>query len=221
MLQRKPKLSKRTREKLIEHFIAGTTARSAAELVGINRNTAAKWFKWFREIIVSRLENNPLFEGEIEVDESYFGGKRKGQRGRGATGKIPVFGILKRGGSVHTQVLPNVSSKTLIPIINQKVLPDSVVYTDTFTSYNKLDVTRFKHQRINHSKQFADKRNHINGIENFWNQAKRHLTKFNGIPKEHFHMYIKECEWRFNFGSVSNLLKTLKKWVQLERKKKK
>ena len=100
-------------------------------------------------------------------------------------------------------------------------MPDSVVYTDTFTSYNKLDVTRFKHQRINHSKQFADKRNHINGIENFWNQAKRHLTKFNGIPKEHFHMYIKECEWRFNFGSVSNLLKTLKKWVQLERKKKK
>ncbi|MBK2345311.1 transposase, partial [Francisella tularensis subsp. novicida] len=40
--------------------------------------------------------------------------------------------------------------------------------------------------------------NHINGIENFWNQAKRHLRKFNGIPREHFHLFLKECEWRFN-----------------------
>ncbi len=158
MLQRKPRLSRKTRERLIEHFIAGTTARSAAELVGVNRNTSAKWFQWFRKIIASRLQENPLFEGEIEIDESYFGGKRKGKRGRGAAGKIPVFGILKRGGNVHTQVLPDVSSKTLIPIINRKVLPDSVVYTDTFKSYNSLDVNRFKHQRINHSERFADKK---------------------------------------------------------------
>ena len=45
---------------------------------------------------------------------------------------------------------------------------------------------------------FAENHNHINGIENFWNQAKRHLRKFNGIPKEHFELYLKECEWRFN-----------------------
>ena len=67
-----------------------------------------------------------------------------------------------------------------------KLTPDSIVYTDTFRSYNALDMSKFKHYRINHSVLFADKHNHINGIENFWNQAKRHLRKFNGIAKGHF-----------------------------------
>lgn len=54
----------------------------------------------------------------------------------------------------------------------------------------------------------------INGIENFWNQAKRHLRKFNGVPKQYFYLYIKECEWRFNFGSPEKLLKTLSQWFK-------
>ena len=68
--------------------------------------------------------------GEIEVDESYFGGVRKGKRGRGAAGKIPVFGLLKRDGRVHAVVIPNACSETLIPIIESKIKPDSIVYTD-------------------------------------------------------------------------------------------
>ena len=74
-----------------------------------------------------------------------------------------------------------------MPIITNKIKPDSVVYTDSYRSYNALDVSDFKHFRINHSKEFADKSNklnHINGIENFWNQAKRILRKYNGIKKE-------------------------------------
>jgi transposase len=77
-------------------------------------------------------------------------------------------------------------------------------------------INGFRHERINHSKLFADKRNHINGIENFWNQAKRHMKKFNGVPKNNFYWYIKECEWRFNFGTPKKLLKTLKQWVKSE-----
>ena len=61
-----------------------------------------------------------------------------------------------------------------------------------------LDVSDFHHFRINHSKLFADRHNHINGIENFWNQAKRHMRKFNGIPSAQFGLCLKECEWRFN-----------------------
>lgn len=76
--------------------------------------------------------------------------------------------------------------------------PDSIVYTDSFLSYNVLNVSEFKHYRINHSELFATNKNHINGIENFWSQAKRHLRKFNGIPKAHFYLFLKECEWRFN-----------------------
>ena len=71
-----------------------------------------------------------MFGGEIEVDESYFGGKRKGKRGRGAASKIPVFGLLKRGGKVYTKIIPDASSSTLMPIIEREVTPDSIVYSD-------------------------------------------------------------------------------------------
>ncbi len=143
-------------------------------------------------------EDDTPLAGEIEVDESYFGGHRKGKRGRGAAGKMPVFGLLKRGGKVYARVIPDVKSRTLKPILERKIVPDSIVYSDTLNSYNVLDVAGFKHLRINHSKLFSENKNHINGIENFWNQAKRHLRRFNGIPREHFHLFLRECEWRFN-----------------------
>ena len=91
----------------------------------------------------------------------------------------------------------NAIADTLIPIIREKVKPDSIVYTDSFRSHNALDVSEFTHCRINHSKEFASNSNYINGIEEFWNQAKRHMRKYNGIPKEHFHLLLKECERRF------------------------
>ena len=155
-----------------------------------------------------------MFEGEIEADESYFGGTRKGKRGRGAVGKVAVFGLLKRNGKVYTVVVPNAQSATLLPIIREKVKPDSIVYTDTFRSYDVLDVSEFSHFRINHSTRFAENHNHINGIENFWNQAKRHLRKFNGIPKEQFALYLKECEWRFNNSEIKSQISILKQLVK-------
>ena len=69
--------------------------------------------------------------------------------------------------------------------------------------------------RINHSKLFADKRNHINGIENFWNQAKRHMRKFNGVAKDNFELDLKQCEWRFNNSEVKAQIKQLKQWVKV------
>ena len=83
---------------------------------------------------------------------------------------------------------------SLMLIIRRKIKPDSIVYTDCWRSYNALDVSEFKHYRINHSKLFAQKQNHINGIENFWNQAKRHMRKFNVIPRQHFNLFLKEYE---------------------------
>jgi transposase len=87
-------------------------------------------------------------------------------------------------------------------------------FRDCFRAYNALDVSEFKHYRINHSQLFAAKHNHINGIENFWSQAKRHLRKFNGVPREHFNLFLKECEWRFNNGSPAELLADLKKLLK-------
>lgn len=201
--------------KLLEHFVAGSTARTAGDVVGVNRRTAISFYHKLREIISWQIEQEWQFFGEIEVDESYFGGTRKGKRGRGAGGKVAVFGILQRGGKVYTKVIDDASTATLLPIIRQRVVPDSIVYTDCWRSYNALDVSEFKHYRINHSKLFAHKHNHINGIENFWNQAKRHLRKYNGIPKQHFQLFLKECEWRFNYGSPKQLLETLRTWIKI------
>ena len=77
-----------------------------------------------------------------------------------------------------------------------------------------LDVSEFKHFRINQPKLFADKANQINSIEYFWNQAKRHMRKFNGVPKQHFGLFLKECEWRFNNSNPSAQLTQLRQWVK-------
>jgi transposase len=211
---RKSRLRWEQQERLIEHFVAGTTARTAATLVGVHRNTAAFYFHRLRELIYQASEDATPFSGEIEVDESYFGGKRKGTRGRGAAGKVPVFGLLKRGGKVYAKMISDVQGKTLKAILEKKIMPDSIVYSDTFPAYNVLDVSGFKHYRINHAKLFADRHNHINGIENFWNQAKRHMRRFNGIPKEHFHLFLTECQWRFNNPNPKTQLTLLNQWVK-------
>jgi len=110
-------------------------------------------------------------------------------------------------------VIEDTKTKTLMPLIKRKIRLDSVVYTDCYRSYNVLDVSGFHHDRINHSSPFSEQQsNHINGIENFWNQAKRVLRKYNGIPKKSFPLFLKECEFRFNFGAPNEPFKTLTKW---------
>ena len=209
------KLNKKTQRKLLEFFVAEVTARTAADLLGIQPNTAALFYRKIREVIAHHLDQDALevFQGHVELDESYFGGIRKGKRGRGAAGKVIVFGLLKRNGKVYTIIVPDTKASTLMPVIAKKIAPDSVVYTDYWHSYNALDIAGFSHQRINHSNHFADGQNHINGIENFWNQAKRVLRKYNGIDRNSFPMFIKECEFRFNYGSPKQQLKTLLNWT--------
>jgi transposase len=214
---RRCKLDKKIQLRLLEYFVLEVTARSAGDMLDIQVNSAALFYRKIRELICYNLEleSEEYFAGQIEVDESYFGGTRKGKRGRGAAGKVAVFGLLKRGGKVYTKVIPDAKTDTLLPIIRDRVVPDSIVYTDCWRGYNALDVSEFRHFRINHSTLFADKHNHINGIENFWNQAKRVLRKYNGVPKNNFNLFLKECEFRFNYGSPKQQLETLKNWANL------
>jgi transposase len=208
---------KRTQERLLEFFVLEVTARSAANILGIHPNSAALFYRKIRQVIAFYLaqEAAEVFNGEVEIDESYFGGVRKGKRGRGAAGKVVVFGMLKRHGKVFTVVVENTKTKTLMNEIARKIKPDSVVYTDAYHSYDALDVSEFHHLRINHSDVFVDEKNHINGIENFWNQAKRVLRKYNGIDKKYFYLFLKECEFRFNYGTPKNQLKILRKWCSI------
>ena len=216
------KLSKNKQRKLLEYFVLEVTARSAADLLGIQPNSAVLFYRKIREIIAYHLEleAHEIFEGQVELDESYFGGTRKGKRGRGATGKTAVFGILKRGGKVYTKVVSDTKASTPMPIIARKIAPDSVVYTDCYRSYNALDVSDFYHERINHSRLFATGKNHINGVENFWNQAKRVLRKYNGIDRNAFILFIKDekhcfARFRFNYGSPKEQLKPLLIWTDI------
>src|SRR5271168_5397405 len=98
MARKRCRLSGYKQNKLLEMFVGGVPARTAAELTGVNRHSATLFYQKIRQMITFELEDSSLFQGEVEVelDESYFGGHRKGNRGRGAAGKIPVFGILKR-----------------------------------------------------------------------------------------------------------------------------
>jgi transposase len=101
------------------------------------------------------------------------------------------------------------------PPIRVKIRPNSIVCAGGFRSYNACGVSEFQHGRINNSALFADQTNHINSICNFQKQAKRHLRSFKGLLSQHFHLFIKECEWRFNNRPVANLAKLLpKRWLK-------
>jgi len=113
---RKSKLNQYKQSRLIELFLAGTTARTAAVLVSVNKTTASYYFQRLRQIIYVKSEHLNLLDGETEVDESYFGGRRKGKRGRDAAGKAPVFGLLKRNGRIFTVITPDAKTNTLMPI---------------------------------------------------------------------------------------------------------
>ena len=206
------KLKKKVQKELLRFFVLQVTARSAADILGIHPNSAVLFYRKIRMVISHHLAlaADEVFEGPIELDESYFGGRRKGRHSRGAAGKVVAFGILKLNGRVYTVVVDNAKSDTLMPVIKQKIMPDSIVYTDSLSSYDKPGVSGFIHYRINHPKEFADRQNHINGIENFWNQAKRVLHKYNGLGHKSLPPFLKECEFRFNLGTPSRQLQTLR-----------
>jgi len=122
-----------------------------------------------RRVLVEDLaRTDAVLKGELEADESYFGGRRKGKRGRGAAGKVPVFGILERGGKVIVEVVTDVQGETLLELAIKKVKRGCLIYTDKFRSYNGLVSYGFKHRRIDHGKRFANGKVYINGIEGFW-----------------------------------------------------
>ena len=160
----------------------------------------------------SALFAEPM-EGVIEVDESYFGGVQKGKRGRGAAGKIPVFGLLKRRGEVRVVFPARVDAESLTGAIKEHVTAQSWVYSDSFSSYDRLKIDGFRHERINHSETFVEGKVHINGIENFWGYAKRRLKLYHGGFKKNFPLFLKEMEFRFNQRNNNDVVKLLTRYL--------
>lgn len=189
-------ISERKFKQILTCFCEDFTAEQTSRITDISRNTINGLFGKFRVRILLQTSSNMDLDGEVEVDESYFGARRvRGKRGRGARGKIPVVGLLKRHGKVYTQIISNCTKEELMPILRGKILSKSTVYTDGWTSYDSLILHGYKHYRIHHSEnEFARGKNHVNGIESFWSYTKRRLNRFNGIRKDKFLLHLKESE---------------------------
>ena len=214
-MQERWRLSKYRVKKILHCFCVDIPAIAAAELLGYNRKTIDRYFNIFREHILEyQHEAIKPFTGEIELDESYFGARRvRGKRGRGAIGKTPVFGVLKRNDKVFLTVVSHCSKEELLPIIKGQILEDAVIYTDGWKAYDGLIINGYDHYRVFHSNnEFARGKCHVNGIEAFWSYAKRRLAKFNGIHSSKFVLHIKECEFRYN-NKNENLMKIMTKNV--------
>jgi len=195
------RLSKYKIKKIIDCFSEDITATSAAKILKLNRNTINAYYREFRQkILENSIKEKDLEIGEFELDESYFGAKRvRGKRGRGAAGKTPVFGLLKREGKVFVTIVPNCSRAELMPIIQGKILEGSTIHTDGWKAYDGLILNGYDHYRVHHHEnEFVRGKSHVNGIECFWSYAKRRLAKFNGLTDETFLLHLKECECRFN-----------------------
>jgi transposase len=150
-------------------------------------------------------DDAPL-SGRVEMDESYFGGRdrrgsKKGRPVAGQSHKVAVFGMVERGGNVIARTVPNVKRGTLMPIVVERVLPSSMVYTDEYHPYNALKGHGYKkHRRINHgAKVYVSGDTHTNTIEGFWSLAKNGIRGvFHSVSAKHLQAYLSEYAWRYN-----------------------
>jgi transposase len=134
-----------------------------SEQMNMAYGTVYRAINVIRVAILAHAEDaQDLLEGEI--DESYFGGRRKGNRGRGAAGKVPVFGVLERKGKVCVTVVPNVTAETLLGLTVKNVRRGSIIYTDKFKSYDSLMFCGYRHLKIDHKKRFSSEKVYINGL---------------------------------------------------------
>jgi transposase len=184
--------------RLVKLFELELSTRKIAQQLWISYDSVYRAIHTFRAAILAHSnEGEKPFVGG-EVDESYFGGKRKGKRGRGAAGKVPVLGILEREGQVFVEVVPNTRAETVLALTVKKVRRGSIVYTDRYKVYDPLMFCGYRHLRVDHGKYFSRGRVYINGLEGFWSYAKERIIKHHGVSPQRFPYYLKELEFRYN-----------------------
>jgi len=190
----------------------GLSAQAIASETGVHRRRILRALTLLRQAMVREVP--PVFRGTVEVDETDLGGAWKNLRGpqrmqrmrcgRG-TSKTPVFGILCRGGQVWAQIVPDVQTPTLLPLLRRRVRTGSIVCSDTWKSYTGIAAKGYVHRLVAHgSGQYSDRRGgHINGLEGFWGYLKRRLAAKGGIRRERLPLYLAEYVWRFNHRQLS------------------
>ncbi len=149
---------------------------------------------------MAMVDGESMLSGNIEVDETYIGGKRAGKRGRGASGKTVLFGMMQRDGDVMTRVVPNAKTKSIQPHILENVTTDSTIHSDEWHAYKKLGKKGYTHKTVNHGMgEYVNGDIHVNSIEGYWSHLKKsiHSTHIH-VSKEKLELYAKEFEYRFN-----------------------
>lgn len=174
----------------------GISAKQIERETGVTYKTAWRMFKQIRTLL---NEDNPL-SGSVEVDETYFGGERRGHAER-FDNKKPILGMVERKGRVRALVVDNVKAKTVIPAIHTHVLPKSTVFTDEGRWYNTVSKgRRYEHRRINHSAGvYVVGDIHTNTIEGFWSLIKRGIGGvYHSVGLNYLQSYLDEYSFRYS-----------------------
>jgi len=175
----------------------GISAKQLQRELGVTYKTA---WRMFREIRTLYQDLPHSMSGEVEVDETYIGGRKPGKRGRGAGGKSIVFGLAQRKGDVSATVTPDIKGDTLYPIVKEHVIPDSMVYTDEYRIYDRLKGHGYNHKRVHYaSKIWVLGDAHTNTIEGFWSVLKRGINGvYHAVSQKHLQSYVNEYMFRYN-----------------------
>jgi transposase len=187
----------------------GISAKQLERELGVTYKTAWRMAYLIRnKLMVQDVE--PLQGGEpVEMDETYVGGRRKprfsgearvGRPGPDDKEKTPVFGMVQRRGNVVALATTNVKSATLLPMVQERVLPGTMIYSDEFRGYDPLKAMGYPHKRIRHSERvYVSGDVHTNTIEGFWSLVKRGIGGvYHSVSRKHLQGYLNEYAWRYN-----------------------
>lgn len=177
----------------------GISAKQLERELGVTYKTAWRIFRQVRKLMAENV--NPLM-GQVEVDETYIGGKRSGKRGRGASGKTVVMGMVERNGNAVAKVVPDVKARTLLPLIERQVAKQdkTVVFTDELHSYDRIEKLGYAHEVVQHAaKQYVRGNAHVNTVESLWSTIKRGIDGVNhSVSPLHLQSYLDSYVYRYN-----------------------
>ncbi|MBM4445751.1 MAG: IS1595 family transposase [Chloroflexi bacterium] len=175
----------------------GFSAKAFQRKHEVTYKTAWRIFKQVRKLL---NETPIILDNEVEVDETYVGGKAHGKRGRGAENKTAVIGIAQRRGRIVTKVVADVKRSTVMPFIARNVAQRAIVYTDEYHVYDTVDRLGMRHESVNHAdKVYANGRVHTNTIESFWSLTKRGISGvYHAVSPKYLQSYLNEYAFRHN-----------------------
>jgi transposase-like protein len=204
---------------LINEWVYLTPARVCSRKLNLSYATVALWYTKIRHGIAALPDPAP-FSGIVEVDETYVGMRLPSIHATGGYGKVAIFGMKSRNtNQVWATVVPHTDHTVLIPIIQQRVVPGSRIYSDGYGAYYHLSTYGYIHHVVIHEYTYVAQFGvHTNGIESFWAYYQTILRPLRGLPREHYQLHLKEAQQRFNTSSPQKLRRFVRRMLHAEGK---